>query len=169
MRNGKICTKCGAELSAQNTNPSSFKRQDGICRLCHQKKWHQYKKEHPDRVAASDAAYKRSRQGRHMKLKRALRKDRTPATDLLWSKNFYFELIKDLVCHYCSQPIKGGGHILDRLDNNSIHSCNNVVLCCWDCNELKSNKFSYDEMMRIAPVLKQIFCARLVEQQTRQS
>jgi RNase P subunit RPR2 len=162
MRNWKLCSWCGTELTAENTNPSTLRRGDGICRKCGKNKWREYKKANPEKVLASSRAYKTSPLGRLNRLKDALLKDKTPKTDLLWSKNFYLAIIKDLICHYCSQPIYGGGHVLDRIDNSDGHRCYNVVPCCWFCNQIKSNRLSYKEMLMLSDSLKKIFHARLV-------
>lgn len=56
--------------------------------------------------------------------------------------------LSQLDCHYChakpSNKSVKKNHIftyngLDRLDNNQPHNLNNVVPCCWICNERKGN------------------------------
>ena len=46
-------------------------------------------------------------------------------------------------CHYCGSPTKGG---LDRMDNAKGYFMDNVVACCWRCNDMKNN-MSYKEFI----------------------
>lgn len=57
-------------------------------------------------------------------------------------------------CHYCHADVtfamyntKANGQAtnLDRKDSSSGYSAANVVVCCWRCNEAKSNTFTYQE------------------------
>lgn len=62
-------------------------------------------------------------------------------------------LIKDKSCTYCGDTNRIG---LDRIDNNFGHSVNNVVPCCYECNIMRSNMFSHEEMFAIGKTVKQI-------------
>jgi len=68
-------------------------------------------------------------------------------------------------CHYCGELIKWKKHkeknvrsayYLDRKNNNVGYTKNNCVVCCTDCNRLKSNEFTHDEFLKIGNVLKEI-------------
>lgn len=65
-------------------------------------------------------------------------------------------------CHYCGGNLNEHGSGLDRMDNSKGYIKGNVVPCCKDCNTLKSNKFTYSEMMKISKVLKVINKDRLM-------
>ena len=65
-------------------------------------------------------------------------------------------------CHYCGGPLNEHGSGLDRMDNSKGYIRGNVVPCCKDCNTLKSNKFTYSEMMQLSKVLKAINKDRLM-------
>jgi hypothetical protein len=66
--------------------------------------------------------------------------------------------LSQLPCHYCNKPpsnnrthryykdISFQYNGLDRLDNSQTHNLNNVVPCCWICNNKKSN-WNYQEFM----------------------
>lgn len=66
----------------------------------------------------------------------------------------FLELIKHPYCHYCYSYLhfsefntskNGSRYQLDRCDNNLGYSKENCVLCCWKCNNSKSNRYSYEE------------------------
>lgn len=71
-------------------------------------------------------------------------------------------------CHYCENILiynkhsRNEGvsltraHQLDRKDNNKGYIFDNLVPCCWECNRLKSNRFTYDEFMLLSPIMKNI-------------
>jgi hypothetical protein len=63
------------------------------------------------------AAYNLTPKGKHAKIKKELKTENVPSTDLLWSISFYSELILDGRCHYCLDSLKSGGHNLDRMKN----------------------------------------------------
>jgi hypothetical protein len=86
-----------------------------------------------------------------------------------------FLLLANKQCHYCGEfptrifnpyKIKYGntklsednGHFiyngLDRIDNNLLHSKNNVVPCCWNCNAAKRNLHIDDFMKWIMQITK---------------
>ncbi len=86
-------------------------------------------------------------------------------------RNVYYDLtvedMENLIfsnCAYCGIPpsnnlqrqdshqkLKYNG--LDRINPKHGYYLKNVVACCFDCNQLKSNKLTYDEMMAIAKTL----------------
>lgn len=104
------------------------------------------------------ADYYSSIEGRHSSVKAELKRESVPLIDLLWSFNFYREIVLDGLCHYCLGDIRSTnyGHGLDRADNILGHTCYNVVPCCKDCNDLKGVRLSYEEMMLLAPALREI-------------
>jgi hypothetical protein len=80
----------------------------------------------------------------------------------------FLSIIKNAKCHYCEEELiynkhaKEWGksltraHQLDRKDNSKGYSIDNVVCCCWTCNRLKSDAFTYDEFILFSEILKQI-------------
>jgi hypothetical protein len=54
-----------------------------------------------------------------------------------------------LVCYLCNQPVhictksySGKQLTLDRIDNSRNHAADNVRICCFTCNMLRSNNYS---------------------------
>jgi len=101
-------------------------------------------------------AYRRTFRGRHSVLKVALRKEKISRKDPLWSLEFYTALIQDGICHYCFGPLNLYGAGLDCMNNEIGHVGFNVVPCCRSCNQKKMHDLSYEEMMLLAPVLREI-------------
>jgi hypothetical protein len=67
-----------------------------------------------------------------------------------------FDDLYDIVhkpCVYCGDNRNIG---CDRLDNNRGHSLDNVVPCCYTCNVMKSDIWSYEEMREIGKVVNLI-------------
>ena len=55
-------------------------------------------------------------------------------------------------CHYCNVALNRLKHgkgsqvsLMDRKDNNKGYEKDNVVPCCWRCNNGRGNLFSYEE------------------------
>jgi hypothetical protein len=65
-------------------------------------------------------------------------------------------------CHYCNEKIPWEPYndpdrnSLDRMDNTKGYFKENCVVSCFSCNEMKSNKYTYEEFMLLSPALKQI-------------
>lgn len=73
-------------------------------------------------------------------------------------------------CHYCNNPIEWLAHFkrsgncrynIDRKDSKKGYVKGNCVVCCWQCNSSKNNKFSYDDWYAMTKVLRD----RVVENQ----
>jgi menaquinone-dependent protoporphyrinogen IX oxidase len=43
---------------------------------------------------------------------------------------------------------------IDRKDNNIGYIINNLILCCYRCNEVKSNVFTYKQMIKVGKILQ---------------
>ena len=115
-----------------------------------------YNKKHPELIRKISLKFIKTVKGRHAALRQVLRKEHVPKKDLLWDLNFYSELIKDGVCHYCSGELNPTSHALDCMDNAVGHRCFNVVPCCRGCNWIKMRDMTYEEMMQLALVLRRI-------------
>jgi hypothetical protein len=85
----------------------------------------------------------------------------------------FVEFTKIKKCHYCNQYIDwleyatvGGkflstAYYLDRKDLIKGYSKDNCVVCCTDCNNLRGNRFSYEEFLLLSPVLEKIRINRM--------
>jgi hypothetical protein len=140
--------RCGLILTVENCSPSILKNGCGArCRKCD----NNYKK---SRSWYKDRWY--TPKGRHSVVKQKIKNERVPKTDLLWSFNFYKEIIRDMICHYCEGPLNATAMGLDAKNNLLGHTCYNVVPCCRVCNRKKCNDWSYEDMMLLSPILREI-------------
>jgi len=75
-------------------------------------------------------------------------------------------------CCYCGKEIVWNPHQfykgsqkqrynLDRKDCSGGYTKDNCVVCCSDCNFTKGNRFSYDEMLKLGVIIRQINQERL--------
>jgi hypothetical protein len=63
-----------------------------------------------------------------------------------------FEQFCELVsspCHYCGNVLPETGYGLDRKDNDLGYIIGNIVPCCKDCNKMKGEFITYDEMLAL--------------------
>ena len=70
------------------------------------------------------------------------------------------ENILNKSCIYCNSTQDIG---CDRIDNNIGHIKSNCVPCCYSCNIMRGNRFSYDEMLFLSPSIKEIMKRRTVK------
>jgi len=99
--------------------------------------------------------------------------------DVIITFEEFLELINNSKCHYCDTHLvyekysrfwgktNSRAHQLDRKNNNLSYSKDNLVTCCWECNRLKSDRFTYDEFIQFTPILKKIMNER--KEQKKQS
>ena len=76
----------------------------------------------------------------------------------------YLEICKIPNCHYCDKPLnrvanrKGTttvtSYMLDRMDNKISYLLNNCVPCCWPCNQLKGDLFTYGQFKKLRLFMK---------------
>lgn len=81
--------------------------------------------------------------------------------DLSFEEFTEFTSIKE--CHYCKSEVtwtirnltkNGYKYNLDRIDNDKGYSKENCVVCCWRCNNGRSNLFSYEEWYGMTEYLR---------------
>lgn len=60
-----------------------------------------------------------------------------------------FAALRAHTCHYCGQNLPTQGTGLDRKDNSRGYTLANVLPCCKDCNRIRSNVFTVQEMEQI--------------------
>lgn len=134
----KFCPHC-----RQKKKTKEFTSQDRLCKACR----HENGRRHYD---ANDLQ-RRYKQAKSRGSRRGLTWD-IPYDD-------YVQLLKQ-PCHYCGKPLPLTGVALDRKNNGPTYSLATVVPCCRRCNTVKSDHFTYEEMLELAETIKRIDTAR---------
>jgi hypothetical protein len=88
-------------------------------------------------------------------------KNKAIRNGIIWdiSKDQFIELCK-LPCEYCGSKVVTTGSGLDRKDPNIGYTIDNVVPCCYLCNTMKWNYWSYNEMKEIGKLVAHLQSAR---------
>lgn len=91
---------------------------------------------------------------------------RRTKVDLSYEEYLAFTRVPE--CHYCGgsipwQPFgtvngefKSRAYFLDRKDCSGPYSASNCVVCCTECNKLRSARFTYEEFLELSPGLRSI-------------
>jgi hypothetical protein len=96
--------------------------------------------------------YKQTANGRYR-----VAKDGASRRGILWSLDFAtFLVYANGVCTYCGceKPPEYQGSFIDRINTNLGYSAENVESCCWNCNKLKGDLLSKDEMIKVIEILR---------------
>lgn len=67
--------------------------------------------------------------------------------------DWFIPNIFDKLCFYCESSENIGA---DRIDNKRGHMKDNVVPCCYDCNILRNNRYSVEEMKILGNFAKEL-------------
>jgi len=126
--NGKryyhLCKECDKEIGPNQR--SALKSRSGFCNVCFKKQ--QY--------PAGQALLKRIKDSARGRTTVSLTKEQAA----------YISQI--CACYYCDKKIvwKQGRTNLDRKDSNRGYDFDNVVVCCFECNRIKNNILTCEEM-----------------------
>lgn len=142
------CLDCGKEIAFRGAD---LKRMSGRCRMCADK--------HSGpitglklRLEPFSALYRRFCYDR-----------KRTHTDYDLSYEDFLGFTKESECHYCGAAIiwpmhnlskNGYRSNLDRKDNSLGYLKSNVVVCCWPCNETKSDRFTYEQFLEIGNLIR---------------
>jgi 5-methylcytosine-specific restriction endonuclease McrA len=98
-------------------------------------------------------------------------KVRSIPVNLTYEQFMWFTTIEE--CHYCGEHVdwrpfgrhyttrgQSKGSNLDRKDSALGYAPNNLVVACKNCNRMKNNILSYEEMLRLAPHIRAIRLSR---------
>lgn len=163
MPGHKVCNRCDQEMPA---TPEIFlcdaSRPDGLayeCRPCHRERrrgrdrrkerWSQLTPEQKKARLATQRRYNAKGYGRAVGLLRRYRQ--LDECDL--TAREVLSLI-EMPCTYCGTTDANRG--LDRIDNGLPHWRSNVQTACTDCNLMRGNRFSVEEMKRLGEVVRDI-------------
>lgn len=75
-----------------------------------------------------------------------------------------YAILLSMTCTYCQSELLGSGISLDRINSYEGYVHGNVVPCCGECNRIKSDIYTYDEMIRIiGPAIARVIQERSQE------
>lgn len=157
----KLCTGCGKDLplSAYRAQKQGRYGKAAKCGNCYMR-WHRERQSRPEvrqQQRASARAYSATLKGRY-----GLMRDRSKLkgyTDIM-SLAEYRIAVTGRSCVYCERPLPEKGVGLDRLDNNTGYTAENVVPCCGVCNTARSDNFSHEEFIEIAAAIRSVLARR---------
>lgn len=152
----KYCKSCRIDhpLNKEFWYPKRDK-EFGLCKISSLQRKKKYYKEgrYTKRNRTLDNKYKASIKGRFANLKKETKR-RNLNLDLTIEQ--YQQIVLNS-CFYDSShllPIYGTG--LDRIDNNLGYTLDNVVPCCYNCNRIRNDSMSHEEMIEVANLLKRL-------------
>ena len=115
----------------------------------------EYRKNNRDKIRAQVKEYNSTPKGRAYYLLNAYRREDKAKNrgECTLTKEWIIDnIFSGQCCHYCG---KTDWHELgcDRIDNSLPHTPDNVVPCCWECNN-KKHTTPYDEFMKLIGKVK---------------
>jgi hypothetical protein len=131
------------------TQPAHLKKHSGRCRLCCNK--HNAKNLRKREYEALYNFFKRVNKEKGVSI----------------TYEDFLDFTKKSNCHYCKASIawtkyapkydnRSLAYNLDRKIPNEPYSKQNCVVCCSTCNMTKTNRFTYEEFMKLSPILCEI-------------
>lgn len=134
-----------------------------------------YKAKHPEKVKASsrktrqkmyagrkdefkikNAEARKTLGNQYSSLKSATTRRTLKGSDKLIELHFSFEEFCELrqkPCHYCKKKLPDTGTCMDRKDCCQHYTTENTVPCCHECNEIKHDELTEEEMLAVAAAL----------------
>ena len=148
----KLCVKCDTTKPITEFSVDVLRR-DGhytYCKNCERLRMRKYRRTAHGRatVLIHSRSAKQRRAQRFATIKQ--RSKLQGWLEHLTKAEFY--RLFDQPCFYCGGAF-GVTTGLDRTNNTKGYILNNVVQCCKECNTIKSNKFSKDEMLAIVKLV----------------
>jgi len=150
----KRCPQCKMIKAAEFFHRSTHHK-DGLAAYCKECSKFRARTMCREKTRQQKKLYYQSARGRASHLKLAARKRGIASSFTLEEfEEWYGNQPKR--CVYCNARLSlKGGHnstysvSIDRMDNNGIYELSNMVLCCRRCNRVKSDVFSYNQMVEI--------------------
>jgi hypothetical protein len=172
----RVCPECGKQLDYKTYNSARLSDvKKCSCRTCARPDTHgnnnpMFGKKHS--VTTRNLLSKRSK-GHYRSRKRPfewvynklIRDSERRSMICRLSYEEFLEFTKIRFCHYCSDTIEwrpyalhavnNHGYYLDRKDSSLGYIKDNCVVCCSDCNWIKGDRISYEEMLLIGAARKE--------------
>lgn len=163
----RTCFRCARSLEA---SPENFHREKtrplGLsyeCKICHsaRKKGRDRRKERWGSLTPAQKELRKARMKRWNQTQRGRATHLRKAYQRIDACDLTAEEILDYIvkpCVYCGTTAANRG--LDRIDNSLPHIKGNVQTACGECNVMRGDRFTVDEMKLIGAVVAQIRATR---------
>ena len=128
------------------------------CRDRRKERWSNMSADQRQKTKNRHSKYNKTERARAVFLASAYRKideKKNHANDI--TADFIANEIFTKQCVYCKIKYNLG---CDRIDNNKGHLIANVVPACGECNVIRGNRFTYEEMLIIGKAVEQIRMTR---------
>ena len=150
----KTCLHCNKNkrLTSFHRNKSSEDGLNSICKICSNKRRNAYR-----RAAPYDSEKNRIIT-RTNKSRFSISRSRAKTRQIPWKLTLeeWVGLVIGQDCHYCNGEMSQTGVGLDRKDNDLGYVLENVTPCCAVCNRIKGQVLTYEEMLAVAKLLKDL-------------
>jgi hypothetical protein len=170
----KVCCRCRQEKPLDQFDRKSkltggFASKCKACRNDYARYWRRTPKgairqKQSQRKLSESGYYKKVVYSINARFSRA--KARASIVGLSWSIDFSaYEQLVSLPCAYCDLSLNQKfGYGLDRLNNDLGYDPNNVAPCCSECNRIRSDKYTPEEMKKIfGPAVRQMRLTKEVQ------
>jgi len=167
----KVCSICKKEKTLNNFHKDKYRPDKLVycCKQCISKQAKKYYKSHKEKIKKYYKIHRKKiliRQtlptGVYILIKSSAKRRQVEFN--LSKEDFINWLNKQpKTCIYCkrtlSEALKDRNNkfkrlTIDRMDNSRGYEINNIVLSCYKCNAIKSNIFTYLEMLKIGKILQ---------------
>lgn len=154
----KYCKSCKIEhpLTSEYWYPKRDKLY-GQCAVRARERRRIWSKNNKDKIRAykrkNGYKYKESLKGRYSTLKKECKRRNK---NLELSLEQYKDLVENSSCDYCSNDLPKQGTGLDRKNNNLDYTIENCVPCCYECNSIKGQFLTYEEMKEVSKLLQRL-------------
>lgn len=148
----RLCSSCYNKRIA----PRADKKRCTVCKIKSSKSWHIFKtKIHCRRCYKKLDSVRKSEGARLTAWKKTLpgkyaegrKKAKLRGLEFSIPFEIYQNLLNNFGCFYCGKDVKTDfGLSLDRIDNSKGYLPNNVLTCCRDCNRIRGEVLTVDEM-----------------------
>lgn len=112
-----------------------------------------YRLANPDWVKGQMAAYQQRPNGKFAKLKCEAK---SRGIQVHFGLKEYADKFYQKPCCYCGAASSPYGHGVDRKDSSGDYTLDNCTPCCGECNVIKNDLITYEEMLAVAKLLKEM-------------
>ena len=155
----KVCSLCRIEKNLSEF-PLDKNKRDGrnyYCLVCSMEKKREERRTHKEKYGLTPIQMMYKKRPNVYKLRGYIQYDKKKG---VYDENGdYFDLegidavLKKSHCVYCGAKRYLG---LDRIDNSKGHTKENVVVCCKDCNWIRGDRYTLEEMKIIGKAMRSI-------------